>query len=510
MSADNSGDNAGTATICQMGINGTENVYNKLGEPSSLSHLDEADESRPSQVPVNGHDDLLDAPNSELAESSFTVDDAFAVNFGENCMINDGQVDNSAFDLFEQRNVEDAGDAAAADQGEEWAKFDFEPSAAFDSQANVLEGDTKLNADTVENVDEIGKNGDDGDNDDDDDDDDFADFVDSSNFPQNSELLASLPPLPSLAPPPPQISTQLPEPSEPQPQPTHKTVTPSASRIDTLTPAAPAPALQQPSSNINISVNYDQILNDLFNDQTTNDVSPRPTPTSTPASASGLVSIDQDDMWQQLRTYTSVTDASISLKFKWIKSELEHFYLNALNVQRVTASKQSAHSLKTLLTQQILEPTKVGSPSTTTTTTTTSTTHKSQANVDKNANSLHQQQQQATLTPSSTTANIELDLSYFESRDTGSNKTTSKSATKATNSPPQSKQTKSKVYFEKLLKDIFVESTPSTGPKSTSSSVSAETNSITSVTSPTVEKRPIPDTKTDTHNDSSSLDKKCE
>jgi len=45
--------------------------------------------------------------------------------------------------------------------------------------------------------------------------------------------------------------------------------------------------------------------------------------------------IDDDETWKQLKAYTSVIDASISLQFKWNLSCLEENCLNSLNLVRV-------------------------------------------------------------------------------------------------------------------------------------------------------------------------------
>ena len=47
--------------------------------------------------------------------------------------------------------------------------------------------------------------------------------------------------------------------------------------------------------------------------------------------------INENDTWQQLKTYTSINDASLSLKFKWYLSNIEGFYLESLNLERATA-----------------------------------------------------------------------------------------------------------------------------------------------------------------------------
>lgn len=46
------------------------------------------------------------------------------------------------------------------------------------------------------------------------------------------------------------------------------------------------------------------------------------------------LAIDCDKFWQQLITYTSVTDASASLQFKWSLSDLEDNYIKSLNLNK--------------------------------------------------------------------------------------------------------------------------------------------------------------------------------
>jgi hypothetical protein len=45
--------------------------------------------------------------------------------------------------------------------------------------------------------------------------------------------------------------------------------------------------------------------------------------------------IDEDTVWHKLKTYTSITDESISLKFKWNRSSIEESYLKSLNLEKV-------------------------------------------------------------------------------------------------------------------------------------------------------------------------------
>ena len=49
--------------------------------------------------------------------------------------------------------------------------------------------------------------------------------------------------------------------------------------------------------------------------------------------------IDEDEAWKQLKDYTSVIDASVSLQFKWNMSCLEENFLNSLNLSRVENSQ---------------------------------------------------------------------------------------------------------------------------------------------------------------------------
>ena len=45
--------------------------------------------------------------------------------------------------------------------------------------------------------------------------------------------------------------------------------------------------------------------------------------------------IDSDEMWQQIQTFTTVTDASNSLQFKWCSSNLEDNYLKAISLDKI-------------------------------------------------------------------------------------------------------------------------------------------------------------------------------
>ena len=45
--------------------------------------------------------------------------------------------------------------------------------------------------------------------------------------------------------------------------------------------------------------------------------------------------IETDGLWQEIQKFTTVTDASNSLQFKWCLSNLEENYLNSLNLERI-------------------------------------------------------------------------------------------------------------------------------------------------------------------------------
>lgn len=55
--------------------------------------------------------------------------------------------------------------------------------------------------------------------------------------------------------------------------------------------------------------------------------------------------VSQNETWQELKKYTSINDASISLQFKWYLSNLEELYIDALSLERIA---QNSKVLKTL------------------------------------------------------------------------------------------------------------------------------------------------------------------
>lgn len=55
----------------------------------------------------------------------------------------------------------------------------------------------------------------------------------------------------------------------------------------------------------------------------------------------GELNIDDDDAWKCLKEFTSVNDASTSLKFQWLFSELESSFLGSINIQRESISSNA-------------------------------------------------------------------------------------------------------------------------------------------------------------------------
>lgn len=88
------------------------------------------------------------------------------------------------------------------------------------------------------------------------------------------------------------------------------------------------------SSNIAI-LDYDPLLENLFENLNEKTKSILQNFTKKSIETKEFI-IDNNETWTELKNYTSVTDASISLKFKWILSNLEKNYLNSLNIERVT------------------------------------------------------------------------------------------------------------------------------------------------------------------------------
>lgn len=83
------------------------------------------------------------------------------------------------------------------------------------------------------------------------------------------------------------------------------------------------------------------------------------------SSSSNIELIDSNDVWLQLKEYTTETDASVSLKFKWKLSELETNFLDALSLTRALNQSNSKTKSKNnppyffSSAGGILQPTKV-------------------------------------------------------------------------------------------------------------------------------------------------------
>lgn len=50
--------------------------------------------------------------------------------------------------------------------------------------------------------------------------------------------------------------------------------------------------------------------------------------------------VSQNETWQELKKYTSINDASISLQFKWYLSNLEELYIDALSLERIALNSK--------------------------------------------------------------------------------------------------------------------------------------------------------------------------
>lgn len=194
-------------------------------------------------------------------------------------------------------------------------------------------------------------------------------------------------------------------------------------------------------------IDYDLILNDLFNSKNVkffNDA-------YNDLVVNNLV-IETDDLWQEIQTFTTVTDASNSLQFKWCLSNLEDNYLSALNLERITKTN------RTLSPQSILQPVKV-EPSSTRPTVINSE-YKDEI---KNSTDL--------IKPDLLSAPVlnNIDLSFFESKElvntnnstnNNTHNNSSKSNLKQQNSNSNSSsKPDSKVYLDKLLEEIFTNDT---------------------------------------------------
>lgn len=61
----------------------------------------------------------------------------------------------------------------------------------------------------------------------------------------------------------------------------------------------------------------------------------------------GEIRIDDDECWKSLKEFTCVNDASSSLKFRWLFSELENSFLSSINIQRenITSNAQQVDLL---------------------------------------------------------------------------------------------------------------------------------------------------------------------
>jgi hypothetical protein len=131
-----------------------------------------------------------------------------------------------------------------------------------------------------------------------DDDDEFSEFVDNSDI--QSEEIQTQPPTAS--------AVELPKPI------LSENVAPSP--LTTI----PEPVLDLVGIAEKVFSNFDSFF--------------KPDATHVSAEFDDCLDVKSNDTWLQLKTYTSINDASISLKFKWYLSNVESFYLESLNLER--------------------------------------------------------------------------------------------------------------------------------------------------------------------------------
>ena len=60
----------------------------------------------------------------------------------------------------------------------------------------------------------------------------------------------------------------------------------------------------------------------------------------------GEIVIDDDECWKSLKEFTCVNDASSSLKFRWLFSELENSFLSSINIQRENITSNAAQQVR--------------------------------------------------------------------------------------------------------------------------------------------------------------------
>jgi hypothetical protein len=63
--------------------------------------------------------------------------------------------------------------------------------------------------------------------------------------------------------------------------------------------------------------------------------------------------------WLELKTYTSINDASLSLKFKWYLSTLENFYLESLNLERASIPVKVSYFLPLIALKKNINKSKL-------------------------------------------------------------------------------------------------------------------------------------------------------
>jgi hypothetical protein len=256
--------------------------------------------------------------NNSQTNSNFNLDFAFDLNsFDENETVSDDLSDlssqittnrnllvesnNKKFEEEEEEIKFSANNIV--NEGSNWANFDSKPFASSNTnpENNKKLEDTNL-CNEIKN--EVPTNDEEKLGGDDDDDDEWADFVDNTpvsnfNIPNeinNSEFISKV------------------DTNQNRPIANTETTQPLEVKIK-----------DSPSDQIVL----DNLVNKLFTNLNANGNYFSET------DKTQEMFIDDDETWKQLKAYTSVIDASISLQFKWNLSCLEENCLNSLNLVRV-------------------------------------------------------------------------------------------------------------------------------------------------------------------------------
>lgn len=154
--------------------------------------------------------------------------------------------------------------------------------------------------------------------------------------------------------------------------------------------------------------------------------------------------VNGDKTWNQLKEFTFINDASPSLKFKWVLSELETNFLNSINIDNTILKNQNKPYYISFSNGGILQPVKSEE--------TSKAANTDNNNLELSSNHSNKSSNETTTKTTTTSLNskstpvLDIDLSYFEDQSKTTNPSTA-------NKPIQKNP---RAYINELLDDIYV------------------------------------------------------